>query len=130
MLFKRESLLSFERRGRAVVLALRAPPDGDGAQIDVERLRDDLGAAVAGLGASDIVFDFSCLRWVGSGFLGAALTLHRHSRDHGGRVAFVSGPEVREVLDICRFGHVLFLAGSLAEAAALLLDPAARPGRP
>jgi anti-sigma B factor antagonist len=102
------------RRAHVTVVAVSGSVDGATAPVLVASLREQ----VVG-GFIRIVGDFSGVDYTSSAGLRALLETVKETRRHGGDLRLCAvQPDVRRVLDLAGFTHILKLYGDLEEAVA------------
>jgi len=106
--------IQVERRAHVTVIAIAGSVDGATAPALVASFREQVGG-----GFIDIVGDFSRVDYTSSAGLRALLETVKETRQRGGdlRLAAVQ-PDVRRVLDLAGFTHILKLYGDIDEAVA------------
>jgi anti-sigma B factor antagonist len=106
--------IQVERRAHVTVIAIVGSVDGATAPQLVASFREQVGG-----GFIDIVGDFSRVDYTSSAGLRALLETVKETRQRGGdlRLAAVQ-PDVRRVLDLAGFTHILKLYGDIDEAVA------------
>jgi anti-sigma B factor antagonist len=106
--------IQVERRAHVTVIAIVGSVDGATAPLLVASFREQVGG-----GFIDIVGDFSRVDYTSSAGLRALLETVKETRQRGGdlRLAAVQ-PDVRRVLDLAGFTHILKLYGDIDEAVA------------